>query len=78
VLLIAVAVILRLLDANLSNSIVSDIHDAGAWLVSPFRGMFTLSNPKAEMALNWGIAAIVFLIGGFAVARTIAKLGRRA
>jgi hypothetical protein len=78
VILIALAVLLRLMDANGSNGLVSDIHDAGGWLAGPFKGMFTLSHPKAEMALNWGIAAVVYVIGGFAIALAITRLGRRA
>jgi hypothetical protein len=78
VILIAAAVLLRLLDANGSNSIVGDIHDAGGWLAGPFKGLFTFTHPKAEMALNWGIAAGVYLIGGYAIARAITRFGRRA
>jgi hypothetical protein len=64
--IIAVAVILRLLDANPANAIVSDIHDAGAWLVGPFSNIFSVKGPKLAMALNWGLAAVVYsVVGGF-------------
>jgi hypothetical protein len=64
--IIAVAVVLRLLDANASNAIVSDIHDAGASLVGPFSDLFSIKNPKVNMVVNWGLAALVYaVIGGF-------------
>jgi hypothetical protein len=65
VAIIVLAVILRLLGANPSNGIVSAIHDAGAWLVGPFANVFSVHGPKLHMALNWGLAAIVYaVIGG--------------
>jgi hypothetical protein len=66
VAIIVLAVILRLLDANPGNAIVSDIHDAGAWLVGPFADVFSVKGPKLHMALNWGLAAFVYaVVGGF-------------
>ena len=66
VAIIVVAVILRLLDANAGNVIVSDIHDAGASLVGPFSDIFSVKGPKLHMALNWGLAALVYsVVGGF-------------
>jgi CDP-diglyceride synthetase len=66
VAIIVLAVILRLLGANPHNAIVSDIHDAGAWLVGPFSNVFSVSGPKLHMALNWGLAAVVYaVVGGF-------------
>ena len=64
--IIVVAVILRLVGANPGNMIVSDIHDAGATLVGPFDNLFSVKGPKLNMALNWGLAALVYaVIGGF-------------
>jgi hypothetical protein len=66
VAIIVAAVILRLLDANAGNQIVSAIHDAGASLVGPFSNMFSVSGPKLHMALNWGLAALIYsVVGGF-------------
>jgi hypothetical protein len=72
--IIVAAVLLKVFGANPSNTVVSDIHDAGAWLVTPFKHMFSLSSAKGTMALNWGIAAIVYL----AVAHVLASLFARA
>jgi hypothetical protein len=81
VAIIVVAVVLRLLGANPGNSIVSTIHDAGATLVGPFKDVFSVKGPKLHMALNWGLAALVYaVVGGFLatlVARGVAGGYRR-
>jgi hypothetical protein len=71
--IIVLAIVLRLLNANPSNGIVDAIHQAGSWLSSPFHGLFSQHNGDVRMALNWGIAALVYLI----VARVIARLVAR-
>jgi hypothetical protein len=71
--IIVLAIVLRLLNANPSNGIVDAIHQAGSWLSSPFHGLFSPHNGDVRMALNWGIAALVYLI----VARVIARLVAR-
>ena len=71
--IIVLAIVLRLLNANPSNGIVDAIHQAGSWLSSPFHGLFSPHNGDVRMAVNWGIAALVYLI----VARVIARLVAR-
>lgn len=68
--IIVAAILLRLLSANPHNTVVSDIHDAGAWLVGPFKSIFSVGDAKTSMAVNWGIAAVVYL----AVAHVLASL----
>lgn len=75
VLVIAVAIVLWVLSANPHNGVVSDIHDAGAWLVGPFKGLFGIKGAKLHLAVNWGIAAIVYLIVGGFLARVAARSG---
>jgi hypothetical protein len=78
-LVIGAAILLRLLTANPSNSIVSGIHDAGRALVGPFRAMFVLKrHSEATLALNWGIAAIVYLLAGGLIAQMIARVASSA
>jgi hypothetical protein len=72
--IIVAAILLFVLSANPHNTVVSDIHDAGAWLVGPFKNIFSIGNAKVAMAVNWGIAAIVYL----AVAHLLASLIMRA
>ena len=64
--IIVAAILLRVLDANARNSIVSDVHDAGRWLVAPFGSLFTIKDAKESIAVNWGVpAAIYFVVGSF-------------
>jgi hypothetical protein len=76
-LVIALAIVLRLLGANPSNALVSDIHKAGRWLVGPFDNVFSIRNPKADMAANWGLAAVIYLIVGGFIANLIARIAPR-
>ena len=73
VAIIVLAVILRLLGANPSNGIVSAIHDAGAWLVGPFANVFSVKGAKLHMALNWGLAAVVYAVVGGLLASFVAR-----
>src|SRR3954451_10198710 len=72
-LIIAVGILLVVLEANSSNELVNAIHDAARWLVGPFRGIFTLDNRKLTVAVNWGLALVVYVVVG----RLISGLLRR-
>ncbi|HEY2162046.1 MAG TPA: hypothetical protein VGH24_12125 [Solirubrobacteraceae bacterium] len=77
VALIVSAILLRVLGANPHNGIVSAVHDAGRALVGPFDNLFSIKQPKVEMAVNWGLAALVYLIVGMFIARLIARAAPR-
>ena len=77
VTLIVAAILLRVLGANPHNAIVSDVHDAGRALVGPFDGLFSIKQAKLAMAVNWGLAAIVYLIVGGFIARLITRAAPR-
>ena len=70
---IVLGIVLVLLEANRSNGLVELILDVARFLAGPFKDMFDLDDRKVEVAVNWGIAAAVYLI----VASVIAKLLRR-
>jgi hypothetical protein len=63
-LVIVLGIVLFVLSANPHNAIVSDIHDAANWLVGPFRNIFSVKDAKLNLALNWGLAALVYLLVG--------------
>ena len=71
--IIAIGVLLVVLEANPSNDIVKAIHDAAAWLVGPFKGFFSIDDNKLQVAVNWGLALLVYVVVG----RTVAGLLRR-
>jgi hypothetical protein len=69
-LILIAGIVLTLLGANPSNGIVKVVHDAARFLAGPFRGLFSLGSHKATVAVNWGIAAVVW----YGLARLIARL----
>jgi hypothetical protein len=72
--IIVIAIVLVLLGANHSNDIVSWFRDAGSWLAGPFRHLFDVGGNKADIAVNWGIAAVVYAV----IAGVISSLLARA
>jgi hypothetical protein len=64
VLVIVAGILLVVLEANQDNDLVSLINDVAEALVAPFENLFTLDERKTEVAVNWGIAAVVYLIVG--------------
>jgi hypothetical protein len=70
--IIVIAILLVVLGANQSNDIVNWIHDAGSWLAGPFKGLFDLNDAKGSVALNWGLAALVYAIVAGVIVRLIA------
>ncbi len=77
VALIVAGILLRVLNANMTNSVVKDIHDAAKFFVQPFNGIFTIKDPKVAIAVNWGIGALVYLLVGGLIASLIARAAPR-
>jgi hypothetical protein len=76
VAVIVAAILLKVLGANAGNTIVKDIHDIGKALVGPFKDVFKNKRPKVSIALNWGLAALVYLIVGAIIASILRRLAR--
>jgi len=80
--ILALAVIFFVFGANPLNGIVQTINDIGRFLARPFRFIFRIDGePKGTFALNYGIAAAVYLVLGILLSRLVAALdgltGRR-
>jgi hypothetical protein len=73
VAIIVAAILFRVLGANASNELVSTITDWARWLVGPFRDLFSIANAKVAIAVNWGLAALVYLVVGSFIARLAAR-----
>jgi hypothetical protein len=58
-------------QANQSNEIVRWVLDRGHEIVGPFKDLFRLETAKNTLLVNWGIAALVYLIVGKIVERFI-------
>src|SRR5947209_6310230 len=70
---IVAAILLKVFGANPQNVIVSDIHDAARWLATPFNNLFHLKDANVALAVNWGLAALVYLMVGHALATLLAR-----
>jgi hypothetical protein len=76
VAIILAGILLVVLKANPSNSIVSEVHGWAHWLAGPFDGMFSFHSANTAIAVNWGIAAVVYLFVGVVIARIVGGTGR--
>ena len=76
VLIIVAGIVLVVLKATPGNSIVSQIHDWARSLAGPFDGIFSFRNARVAIAVNWGIAAVVYVIVGGLIVRLIGRAHR--
>ncbi|WP_246486484.1 hypothetical protein [Kribbella qitaiheensis] len=58
-------------QANQSNEIVRFVLDRGREIVGPFKDLFRLETAKNTLLVNWGIAALVYLIAGKIIERFV-------
>ncbi len=66
--LIVIGIVLVLLEANRDNAIVDWLLGAAGWLAEPFDDIFKLDGRKATVAVNYGLAALIYaLVGGLIV-----------
>jgi hypothetical protein len=76
-LLIGLAIVLRDVDANASNTIVKGIHEGANFFAGAFTGLITFhGHPKRAITVDWGIALVVYLIVGALLANVIRNIGR--
>lgn len=71
--LIVIGILLTLLEANKGNDIVKAVLDAGKFLVGPFENVFKPDGAKAKVAVNWGLAAVIYAIVGGLIARLLRR-----
>lgn len=63
-----VGILLVVLEANRDNSIVNALLDAGEFLVEPFDNVFEPKRKKVRVAVNWGLAALIYSLAGALIA----------
>jgi hypothetical protein len=71
--LIVIGIVLVLLDANRDNAIVDWLVGAAHWLVGPFDNVFKPDGHKLRVAVNWGLAAVIYSIVGGLIARLLRR-----
>jgi uncharacterized membrane protein len=62
VAIIALALVFVLLDASTSNGLVSTIREWADTLTTPFHHVFSGESAKGTVALNYGLAMLVYLV----------------
>lgn len=70
---LAVHIVFVMFEANTSNGIVRTVGDWAETLAWQFRDVFAPKDPQVSVLVNYGLAAIVYLIVG----RTLARLVNR-
>ncbi|MGR4879246.1 hypothetical protein ACIPUC_07425 [Streptomyces sp. LARHCF249] len=70
-LVIAVWILLYLLDANRGNEVVEFFHDAATWLAAWSYDLFTFGREWVQVVVGYGVAAVVYLLVGHALARAL-------
>jgi hypothetical protein len=76
-LLIALAIVLRDVDANPANTIVKGIHEGANFFAGAFTGLLTFKgHAKRELTIDWGIALVVYLLVGAFISSLIGRVGR--
>ncbi len=61
-------ILMYLLDANRANDLVQWIHSAANWLAGWSRDLFTFDRAWARVVAGYGLAAVVYLFVGHALA----------
>ena len=71
--IIVLGIVLVLVGANQANDIVNVIMDVGRFFAGPFDDLIPQDNQRANYVVNWGIAALVYLLVGAILARIIRR-----
>jgi hypothetical protein len=70
-LVLALGAVLIALKANEQNQIVAGVIDTARRVVGPFDDIFRMDTRIKQVLVNWGIAAVVYLIVGRVVERIV-------
>jgi hypothetical protein len=61
---LVIGILLVVFEASRSNDIVDFVLDAAEFLAGPFDDLFEPDERKLRIALNWGLAAVVYVLLG--------------
>ncbi|GGS11751.1 hypothetical protein GCM10010236_77770 [Streptomyces eurythermus] len=70
-LILGLWILMYLLEANRANDLVQFVHDAASWLAGWSYDLFTFDEAWARVVAGYGLAAVVYLFAGHAIARRI-------
>ncbi|MFF3325855.1 hypothetical protein [Streptomyces sp. NPDC002889] len=66
--IIGLWIVMYLLDANRANDLVNFVQDSARWLAGWSHDLFTFDEAWARVVAGYGLAAVVYLFIGHAVA----------
>ena len=69
--ILVVGIILVVTDANEDNALVDAALDVGRFFADPFRGIFEMDDNDMQISVNWGIAAVVYVVIGIALSTAL-------
>lgn len=75
VLVLAVHIVFVAFEANTANELVKTVGEWANDLAWQFKDVFQPANPKWEVAVNYGLAALVYLVIGRIVVSLVRRLG---
>lgn len=64
-------IVMYLLDANRGNELVQFVHDVARWLAGWSYDLFTFDEAWARVVAGYGLAAVVYLFVGHAIANRV-------
>ncbi|MEV0777597.1 hypothetical protein ACIBLA_32340 [Streptomyces sp. NPDC050433] len=67
-------ILMYLLDANRANDLVTFVQDAARWLAGWSYDMFTFDEAWARVVCGYGLAAVVYLFIGHALAGRVRRI----
>ncbi|MEV7385880.1 MULTISPECIES: hypothetical protein [unclassified Streptomyces] len=67
-LILGLWIVMYLLDANRANTLVQFVHEAADWLAGWSHDLFTFHKAWARVVAGYGLAAVVYLFVGHAIA----------
>ncbi|MEV1066607.1 hypothetical protein [Streptomyces sp. NPDC050263] len=67
-LILGLWIVMYLLDANPGNDFVQFVHDTARWLAGWSYDLFTFDKAWARVVAGYGLAAVVYLFIGHAIA----------
>ncbi|MFF4717537.1 hypothetical protein ACFY2V_40025 [Streptomyces eurythermus] len=70
-LILGLWILMYLLEANRANDLVRFVHDTASWLAGWSHDLFTFDEAWARVVAGYGLAAVVYLFAGHAIARRI-------
>ncbi len=68
---IVLGILLVLAKANPNNPLVEIVMDLGRFFTRPFRDLFPQHDPRQNVLVNWGIAAVAYVLAGALIARIV-------